>query len=89
MSETTVCESVLHRDVINQSGTAEPAEKDSESFAQRMLQKYRVNNPIISLEKMRMELEKEVVLYVLDCLKEQGVIGSGIYESAVKIALKC
>lgn len=85
MSETTVCESVL----IDQSNAANPAENNSDGFAQRVLQKYRVNNPIISLEKMRMELEKEVVLYVLDCLKDQGVIGSGIYESAVKIALKC
>lgn len=89
MSETTVCESLLHRDVINQSGTAEPAEKDSESFAQRMLQERRANNPIVSVEKMRIELEKEVVLYALDCLKEEGVIGNALYESAVKIALKC
>jgi len=80
---------VLHRNVLDQGEVLDFAENDSDGFAQRMLQERRVNNPIISLEKMRMELEKEVVLYVLDCLKEQGVIGSGIYESAVKIALKC
>ena len=75
--------------MTDQSDAADPVENDSDGFAQRMLQERRVNNPIVSLEEMRIELEKEVVLYALDCLKEQGVIGNGVYESAVKIALKC
>ena len=75
--------------MTDQSDAADPEENDSDGFARRMLQERRVNNPIVLLEEMRMELEKEVVLYVLDCLKEQGVIGNGVYESAVKIALKC
>lgn len=85
MSKMTVRESVL----IDQSNAANPAENNSDGFTQKMLRERRVNNPIVSLEEMRMELEKEVVLYALDCLKEQGVIGNGVYESAVKIALKC
>ena len=89
MSEMAGGVGVLPQDMADQLSAADPAENDSESIAQRMLQEHRTSNPIASVEKMRMELEKEVVLYALDCLKEQGVIGSGVYESAVKIALKC
>lgn len=41
-----------------------------------------------TVDEVRRELKKEVILYALGCLKEQGLIGSGVYENAVELALK-
>ena len=37
---------------------------------------------------MKADLEREVVLYALEQLRDQGVIGQTMYENAVNIALK-
>ena len=63
-------------------------EKSSSSFVQRTLDERRNHKPPISFEQMKAELEREVVLYTLEKLRDQGVISQAMYENAVVIALK-
>lgn len=63
-------------------------ETSSSSFVQRALEERRNHKPPISFEQMKAELEREVVLYTLEKLRDQGVISQVMYENAVVIALK-
>ena len=63
-------------------------ETSSSSFVQRVLDERRNHKPPISFEQMKAELEREVVLYTLEKLRDQGVISQAMYENAVVIALK-
>ena len=58
------------------------------SFAKEALEVRRNHQPPISYEQMKADLEREVVLYALEQLRDQGVIGQTMYENAVNIALK-
>ena len=53
-----------------------------------LLAERRKFNPPVSFERMKADLELEVILYALRQLYEQGVISHMIYENAVPIALK-
>ena len=58
------------------------------SFAKEALEARRNNQPSISYEQMKADLEREVVLYVLEQLRDQGLIDRPLYENAVNIAIK-
>ena len=58
------------------------------SFAKEALEVRRNHQPPISTEQMKSDLEREVVLYALEQLRDQGLIGQTMYENAVNIALK-
>ena len=58
------------------------------SFAKEVLEARRKNKSPISYEEMKAELEREVVLYALGELRDQGLIDQILYENAVNIALK-
>ena len=58
------------------------------SFAKDALEVRRNHQPPISTEQMKSDLEREVVLYALEQLRDQGLIGQTMYENAVNIALK-
>ena len=58
------------------------------SFAKEALEIRRNHKPPITYEQMKADLEREVVLYALEQLRDQGVIGQLMYQNAVNIALK-
>lgn len=58
------------------------------SFAKEALEVRRNHQPPISYEQMKADLEREVVLYALEQLRDQGLIDQALYENAVNIALK-
>jgi len=58
------------------------------SFAKEVLEVRRNHKPPISYEQMKADLEREVVLYALEQLRDQGIIGQIMYENAVAIALR-
>ena len=58
------------------------------SFAKEVLEMRRNHKPPISYEQMKADLEREVVLYALEQLRDQGIIGQIMYENAVAIALR-
>ena len=57
-------------------------------FAKEVLEARRKQQAPISYEQMKADLEREVVLYALEQLRDQGLIGQAMYENAVNIALK-
>lgn len=67
----------------------EGGERDTDySFAKEALEVRRNHQSPISYEQMKADLEREVVLYALEQLRDQGVIGQTMYENTVNIALK-
>lgn len=67
----------------------EGKERDTDyGFAKEALEVRRKHHPPISYEQMKTDLEREVVLYALEQLSDQGIIGQIMYENAVNIALK-
>ena len=58
------------------------------SFAKEALETRRNQQPLISYEQMKADLEREVVLYALEQLRDQGLIDQPLYENAVNIAIK-
>lgn len=58
------------------------------SFAKEVLETRRNHRPPISYEQMKADLEREVVLYALEQLRDQGLIDQPLYENAVNIAIK-
>ena len=58
------------------------------SVAKEVLEARRKHKSPISYEQMKAELEREVVLYALGELRDQGLIDQILYENAVNIALK-
>ena len=58
------------------------------SFAKEVLEMRRNHKPPITYEQMKADLEREVVLYALEQLRNQGIIGQIMYENAVAIALR-
>ena len=58
------------------------------SIAKEVLEARRKNKPPISYEQMKADLEREVVVYSLGQLRDQGLIDQIMYENAVNIALK-
>ena len=58
------------------------------SFAKEALETRRNLQPPISYEQMKADLEREVVLYALEQLRDQGLIDQPLYENAVNIAVK-
>lgn len=58
------------------------------SFAKEVLEMRRNHKPPITYEQMKADLEREVVLYALEQLRNQGIIEQIMYENAVAIALK-
>lgn len=58
------------------------------SFAKEALEVRRNHQPPISYEQMKADLEREVVLYALEQLRDQGLIDQSLYENAVSLALK-
>ena len=58
------------------------------SFAKEVLEVRRNHQPPVSYEQMKAELEREVVLYALEQLRDQGLIDQALYENAVNISLK-
>ena len=57
-------------------------------FAKEVLDARRKQQAPISYEQMKADLEREVVLYALEKLRDQGLVGQQMYENAVNIALK-
>ena len=58
------------------------------SFAKEVLEMRRNHKPPITYEQMKADLEREVVLYALEQLRNQGIIDQIMYENAVAIALR-
>ena len=58
------------------------------SFAKEALETRRNHQPPISYDQMKADLEREVVLYALEQLRDQGLIDQPLYENAVNIAIK-
>lgn len=58
------------------------------SFAKEVLEMRRNHKPPISYEQVKADLEREVVLYALEQLRNQGIIDQIMYENAVAIALR-
>lgn len=50
--------------------------------------KYKPDQSIVDREEMLRNLEKEVVLWVIQNLKDRGSIPENVYNNAVEIALK-
>ena len=67
----------------------EDAVRDTDyGFAHEVLEARRKQQAPITYEQMKADLEREVVLYALEKLRDQGLIGQSMYENAVNIALK-
>lgn len=67
----------------------EGEERDTDyGFAKEALEVRRNHKPPISYEQMKADLEREVVLYALEQLRDQGLIDRPLYENAVNIAIK-
>ena len=58
------------------------------SFAKEALEMRRAGRPPITYEQMKADLKREVVLYALEQLRDQGYIDEILYQNAVNIALK-
>lgn len=58
------------------------------SFAKKALEARRNHKPPITFEQMKADLEREIVIYALGELRNQGVIDQVMYENAVNIATK-
>lgn len=64
------------------------AEVVSDDFIGQALDERRDHQPPISLEQLKKNLKREVILYVLEKLRERELLGQAVYENAVTIALK-
>lgn len=58
------------------------------SFAKEALEVRRNHQPPISFEQMKADLERELVVYAIGQLRDDGLIDQSMYENAVNIALK-
>ena len=65
----------------------QPDDEISDSAREMLAEKRKFNSPV-PFEQMKADLERELVIYALGQLREEGLITDMMYTIAVDIALK-